>query len=181
MAGNGGNDGSSDRRFQTRIALIGVAGAVLAAVIGAVITLHPWSSGPPKPSGGLQISISTVKYPVLLGKRVIEVVGTVQNQAVGEEVFAFAGNNAGVPPFYPGGPAAVSSGGIWTAEITNYQGSPGNLSVWAGVVTLPPSCSGSLCVPAADVNLSKELESAGPRTPALKKVTPAFRTTFPSG
>jgi hypothetical protein len=193
--GNGKNDGNgksgSSDRLQIRIALIGAAGAVVAAVVGALIGLHPWSSDSPTPSAsptgsvsstasdGPQISISTVQYPVVNGRRVIEVVGTVQNQAANDEVYAFAGSVAEKPPFYYGGPASVRSG-AWTAEIANYQGSPGNLAVWAGVLTLPPStCPGLACPDAA--KLRGELVTAGPRAPALKKVTPAFHTTFPSG
>jgi hypothetical protein len=106
----------------------------------------------------------------------------VQNRAPSEEVYAFAGNDAEVPPFYPGGPAVVSSSGIWIAEITSYQGSPGNLAVWAGVLTLPPStCSGPTCLGGGNAELADELAAEGPHAPALKKVTSAFHTTFPSG
>jgi hypothetical protein len=50
MNGGGEKDKSSDRRLQIRIALISAAATVLAAVVGAVISLHPWSSGAPSPS-----------------------------------------------------------------------------------------------------------------------------------
>jgi hypothetical protein len=47
-------DPGGDHRFQTRIALIGVAGAIIAATIGAVISLQPWSH--PGPSSGSSTS-----------------------------------------------------------------------------------------------------------------------------
>ena len=49
--GDDGKDGGSDRRLQIRIALISAVGTLLAAVVGAVIGLHPWSSGQPSPLG----------------------------------------------------------------------------------------------------------------------------------
>jgi hypothetical protein len=45
--GDGRKGGGSDRRLQIRIALITTIGTVLAAVVGAVIGLHPWSSSGP--------------------------------------------------------------------------------------------------------------------------------------
>ena len=181
-----GGKQSSNRQLQIRIALIGAAGAVLAAVAGALISLHPWSSGAPAPSasptaaGGLQISISAVEYPVGKdGKKAIRLVGTVRDEAANDEVYAFAGAKVDAPPFYYGGPAAVSSG-TWTAEITSYQGSPGSLAVWAGVLTLPPSTCPGLTCPTA-TRLRGDLTTKGPRAPEWKKVTPAFHTTFPGG
>lgn len=50
MNGGGDKDKSSDRRLQIRIALISAVATVLAAIVGAVISLHPWSSGAPSPS-----------------------------------------------------------------------------------------------------------------------------------
>lgn len=48
-----GDGGPSDgRRFQMRIALIGAAGAIIAAAVGAVVSLKPWSHSGPSPSGG---------------------------------------------------------------------------------------------------------------------------------
>jgi hypothetical protein len=173
-------DGSTDRRFQTKLALIGVVGAVLAATVGAVIGLQPWSSGPPAPSptssgsARLDVSISAVQYPIVEGKKVIQVEGTVQDQTAEEEVYAFAGNEAGVPPFYPSDPATIR-GGVWTAEITNYHGSPGSLAVWAGILAVPPRPSPCLnCIFDPNATLMYELATAGPRAAALRKVTLAF-------
>jgi hypothetical protein len=68
-------------------------------------------------------------HPVPHGERrlVIEVRGTVQDLGAGENVYAFAGKQAGLPPWYPGGPAAIS-GGLWTAEITGLPASRGGTS-----------------------------------------------------
>jgi hypothetical protein len=49
--GDGGENPRDNRRFQMRLALVGVAGAIVASVIGAVIGLKPWShSSPSSPS-----------------------------------------------------------------------------------------------------------------------------------
>src|SRR5215472_8173752 len=48
----GGGGSSGDRRFQMRVALIGAAGAIIAAAVGAVIGLKPWSHPGPSPPGG---------------------------------------------------------------------------------------------------------------------------------
>jgi hypothetical protein len=70
---DGGEDGSSGRRLQIRIALISAAATVLAAVVGAVIGLHPWSSDSPSPSGSptppsgapsVQTSVSSAFAPL---------------------------------------------------------------------------------------------------------------------
>lgn len=104
--------------------MVAVIGA--AAVIAAAFITHPWSHG------GVQLGISSISHPVVDGRRVIEVTGTVGNLGAGEWVYAFAGRQDGIPPWYPGGPAAISGGSLWTAEITDLPASAPNLSVWAG-------------------------------------------------
>lgn len=59
---NGGKDEGSDHRLQIRITLISAGGAVLAAIVGAVIGLHPWSSDSPPPSLGA-VSVPGVHVP----------------------------------------------------------------------------------------------------------------------
>lgn len=60
----GSTDPGGDHRFQARIALIGAAGAIIAATIGAVISLQPWShSGP---SSGSSTSSSPTSRCVFL-------------------------------------------------------------------------------------------------------------------
>lgn len=197
-ADKSGKDAGGDRRFQLRIAYIGAAATILAAVVGAVIALHPWSSGPSGPSG-LQLAIQSVSYPEVGGAQVIRVTGDVQNLASGEEVFVFAGRSAQVPPWYPGGPAEISSQGLWVIDIDGFPFSHGLPSVWAGVATPPPaaqSCpSGEYCAPAAaqscppgvycapedDQAISFELADEGPRSPSLSKVTSAFHAKSPGG
>jgi hypothetical protein len=182
-AAKGGKDAGGDRRFQLRIAYIGAAATIIAAVIGAVIALHPWSSGPSGPSG-LQLAIQSVSYPEVGGTQVIRVTGEVQNLASGEEVFVFAGRSAKVRPWYPGGPAEISSQGLWVIDIEGFPFSDGPPSVWAGVATPPPSVppcpSGEACGAAAgNATISLQLMDEGPRSPALSKVTPAFHATSP--
>lgn len=46
----GKRNSSDDRSVQMRIALIGAAGAIIAAAVGAIIGLNPWSHSSPSPS-----------------------------------------------------------------------------------------------------------------------------------
>lgn len=172
----GGEDKKRDRRTQIIVALIGAVAVVAAAVIGIT---HPWSSG------GLQLGISSVSHPVVGGKRVIEVTGTVANLGANEFVYAFAGRQAGIPPWYPGGPAAISGDGLWMAQITDLPASAANLSVWAGVASALPPQPG--CPPPPqpcsnpqqrELQLS-ELAASGPHAPQLKLVTPAHQISLP--
>jgi hypothetical protein len=39
----GSKDSSGDHRLQVRIALIGAVGAIIAATVGAIIGIKPWS------------------------------------------------------------------------------------------------------------------------------------------
>jgi hypothetical protein len=100
-------DKRRDRRTQLTVALIGAVAVIAAAVIGLI---HPWSSG------GLQLGINSVSHPVVDGTRIIEVTGTVANLGAGEFVYAFAGRQADIPPWYPGGPAAISGSGQWSTS-----------------------------------------------------------------
>jgi hypothetical protein len=163
------------------VALIGAAAVIAAGITAALITAHPWSNG------GLQLSISSVSEPVVNGSRVIEVTGTVANLGAGEYVYAFAGREANVPPWYPGGPAAISGGGLWTAEITGLPASAAGLSIWAGVASPPPAsgvCAGA-CSAAGQFaelrELAAELAASGPHAASVRLVTSAYRGARPGG
>ena len=58
--GTGDGDSGDARRFQMRIALIGAAGAIIAAAVGAVISLKPWSHPGPSPGGGGSASSTNI-------------------------------------------------------------------------------------------------------------------------
>jgi hypothetical protein len=167
---NGGDaDWYRNRRLQILVALIGAA-AVIAA---ALITAHPWSSG------GLQLGISSESPSVVDGTTVIVVTGTVANLSGDEFVYAFAGRQADKPPWYPGGPAAVSGNGTWTAEITGLPASGAGFAVWAGVASPPPP---PICAPTAHCSPQDYLENLaarGPHTPGLKLVTPPRHVALP--
>src|ERR1700722_14159630 len=111
---------------------VAIIGAV-AVVAAALLAWHPWSSG-----GAPQLGISSVSHPLVDGRRVIEVTGTVTDLGAGQYVYAFAAQQPDVAPWYAGGPAAISGGGVWTVEITDLPSSAANLSVWAGTVAPPP-------------------------------------------
>jgi hypothetical protein len=163
-----------NRRLQILIALIGAA-AVIAA---ALITTHPWSSG------GLQVGISSESPSVVDGTTVIVVTGTVANLGAGEYVYAFAGRQADKPPWYPGGPAAISGSGTWTAEITGLPASAAGFAVWAGVAS-PPVPPVELCT--APGCTQQEIQQAflaslaasGLHAPGLKLVTPPRHVALP--
>ncbi len=80
-AGTGGAKGkgpSDDHRFQVRIAVIGAAGAIVAAAVGAAIGLKPWShssSSSGDGSGGSHLPSGT--YSTHLGRALTLTVGTV--------------------------------------------------------------------------------------------------------
>jgi hypothetical protein len=131
------------------------------------------------------------------GRLVIEVRGTVQDLGAGENVYAFAGKQAGLPPWYPGGPAAIS-GGLWTAEITGLPASGGDFSVWAGVASPPPPLVGCQAVPgpsgtpqpcpppspgpSAAIEAQKhELAVAGPHALVLRRVSRPRHVVLPPG
>jgi hypothetical protein len=66
--GRGDKNEGSDRRLQMRIALIGALATIAAAIVGAIISLHPWSSGSPSSSGSRTSSgTSTVQAGVSSG------------------------------------------------------------------------------------------------------------------
>jgi hypothetical protein len=169
----GGSDADwyRNRRLQIVVALIGAA-AVIAA---ALITTHPWSSG------GLQLGISSVSPSVVDGAPVIVVTGTVANLAAGEYVYAFAGRQADKPPWYPGGPAAISGSGTWTAEITGLPASGGSFAVWPGVASPPPEpCPSPGCTQQQiQQGFLAGLAARGPHTPGLKLVTTPRRVAVP--
>jgi hypothetical protein len=166
-------DKRRDRRTQLTVALIGAVAVIAAAVIGLI---HPWSSG------GLQLGINSVSHPVVDGTRIIEVTGTVANLGAGEFVYAFAGRQADIPPWYPGGPAAISGSGQWTAEITDLPASAVNFSVWAGVASSlqSPGCAARPCPPPSqrELQLSK-LKAQGPHASQLKLITSAYHVALP--
>lgn len=160
-----------NRRLQILIALIGAA-AVIAA---ALITTHPWSSG------GLQLGISSESPSVVDGTTVIVVTGTVANLSADEYVYAFAGRRAGSPPWYPGGPAAISGSGTWTAEIMGLPASGAGFAVWAGVASPPvedctaPGCSQQ----EIQQQFLASLAARGLHAPGLKLVTAPRRVALP--
>lgn len=49
LTGGGRKDRDGDHRLQMRIALIGAAGAIIAAAVGALIGLKPWAHPDPSP------------------------------------------------------------------------------------------------------------------------------------
>jgi hypothetical protein len=170
--GDGGDaDWYRNRRLQILVALIGAA-AVIAA---ALITTHPWSSG------GLQLGISSESPSVVNGVPVIVVTGTVANLAAGEFVYAFAGRQADKPPWYPGGPAAISGSGTWTAEITGLPVSGAGFAVWAGVASPPQaSCPPTVdCIAVGQQAVLASLAARGPHARGLKLVTPAHYVAPP--
>jgi hypothetical protein len=160
-----------NRRLQIVVALIGAA-AVIAA---ALITTHPWSSG------ALQLGISSESPSVVNGTTAIVVTGTVANLAAGEYVYAFAGRQADKPPWYPGGPAAISGSGTWTAEITGLPASGAGFAVWAGVASPPveactaPGCSQQQI----QQQFLASLAARGLHAPGLKLVTPPRAVALP--
>jgi hypothetical protein len=149
---------------------------IAAAII--TVAIHPWSSGSGQPPGP-QVAISSISYPVVDGTRVIAVTGTVRDLGAGEHVYAFAGRQAGLPPWYPGGPAAISSG-LWSTRITDLPASGGDFSVWAGLASPPPACQGVGCTGAALVRQKHELALAGPHAVLLKRVTRPRHAALPA-
>jgi hypothetical protein len=140
-------------------------------IAAALITTHPWSPG------GLQLGITSESPSVVNGTTVIVVTGTVANLSADEYVYAFAGRRADSPPWYPGGPAAISGSGTWTAEITGLPASEAGFAVWAGVASppQPPSdrCTYPGCTQAQiQQNFRASLAARGLHTPGLKLVTP---------
>jgi len=137
------------------------------------------------------------------GVRVIEVTGTVGNLPADEYVYAFAGRQANSPPWYPGGPAAISGSGQWVAEIADLPASAADLSVWAGVASQPalgaavptvgPSSPGSVSptvgpsspgsvgsiIPQLIEEQLQQLAAEGPRAAGLVRVTPARHVALP--
>ena len=173
---NGDKEGRLSRRTQVIAALIGAVATIAAAVLGIV---QPWSHSTVTPSAGgpLQVAISSVSYPLINGEQVIAVTGMVRNLGAGEHVFAFAGKDAGTPPWYPSDPATIS-GGRWKAYIKDLPPSATNYSVWAGATDPPSPCpSGEAC---AVRPIDKELALEGPQSPSLQKVTRPY-PLFPSG
>jgi hypothetical protein len=171
-AGHGGREGRLNRRNAIWAAIIGG----IAVVAAALITTHPWSNG------GLELAITSVSHPVVDGSRVIEVTGTVTNLSAGEYVYAFAGRQANAPPWYPGGPAAISGSGLWTAEITHLPGSAADLSVWAGVASPPPGCATPFCNGGSAVSQAaalRALAAKGPHAPELRRLTRPRQVTLP--
>ncbi len=134
--GDGGKDGS-DRRLQIKIALISAAATVFAAVVGAVIGLHPWSSGSPTPSPGassipgvptpsVQTSVSSAHAP-LDGNVFVTyqdgtdanatVSGQVTNAVSGEVAELYAQQFPFTSPPAPAGSVALDPSGA-TAQYT---------------------------------------------------------------
>ena len=167
---NGDKDGRLSRRTQVIAALIGALATIAGAVLGIV---QPWShsAGTASAGGVLQVAISSVSHPVINGERVIAVTGMVRNLGAGERVFAFAGQHADEPPWYPSDPATIS-GGTWKAYIKNLPSSGENYAVWAGAAVPPSPCpSGAECF-AGPLEIEKaELALKGPQSPSLQKVT----------
>jgi hypothetical protein len=164
-------DGQS--KIAIRAALIGLAGAVLAAVIGGVfLLLQPRPNSEP---GGPQFSILNDSFSVVNGEQDIKVTGMAHNLTPGEQIYAVAGHSGTAPPWYPGGPAFVGTDGIWMTEIKGIPASAGGLSVWPVVGTPPqPACPFASCAITAINELLHDLEKIGLRSSLLKRVGPGF-------
>jgi hypothetical protein len=164
---------------RTNALWVAVVGAV-AVVAAALLAWHPWSSG-----GAPQLGISGVSYPLVHGHRVIEVTGTVTDLGAGQFIYAFAAQQPDTAPWYAGGPAAISGGGVWTVEITNLPASAANMSVWAGTVAPPQpgSGTGGTGGPAVSRRVLRQelaqLRARGPHAPELTGVTPARHVALP--
>jgi hypothetical protein len=174
-----GHSGSAAREGhlnRTNALWVAIVGAV-AVVAAALLAWHPWSSG-----GAPQLGISSVSHPLVDGHRVIEVTGTVTDLGTGQYVYAFAAQQPNAAPWYAGGPAAMSGGGVWTVEITDLPASAANLSVWAGTVAPPPgSGTGGPSGTAVSRKALAQLRARGPHAPELTGVTPVRHVALPPG
>jgi hypothetical protein len=174
---NAAREGRLNRSNALWVAIIGA----VAVVAAALLAWHPWSSG-----GAPQLGISSVSHPLVDGRRVIEVTGTVTDLGAGQYIYAFAAQQPDTAPWYAGGPAAISGSGVWTVEITDLPASAANMSVWAGTVAPPPQ-PGSGGTGGSAVSrrvLRKELaqlRARGPHAPELTGVTPVRHVSLPPG
>ncbi len=138
-----GDGGSSDgRRFQMRIALIGAAGAIIAAAVGAVISLKPWShpaAPPPSVGGSASASTNTPSgtFHTYLGRSLTLTNGTVRlifqltrivDPATGDNGFLTSGDRYVATEFRISDPSTQPVAGINeldTPGITTVVGSDG--------------------------------------------------------
>ena len=133
----GGGGSSGDRRFQMRVALIGAAGAIIAAAVGAVIGLKPWSHPGPSPPGGggsTPASFPSGTYSTHLGRALTLTNGTVPvtvrltrivDPATGDNNFLKSGDRYLATEFRVSDPATQPVG-IWAfEEFTTVVGSDG--------------------------------------------------------
>lgn len=133
----GGGGRSDDRRFQMRVALIGAVGAIIAATVGAVIGLKPWSHPGPSPPGGggsRTASFPSGTYSTHLGRALTLTNGTVPvtvqltrivDPATGDNNFLKSGDRYLATEFRVSDPATQPVG-IWTfEEFTTVVGSDG--------------------------------------------------------
>jgi hypothetical protein len=121
-----------------RIALIGAAGAIVAASAGAVIGLHPWSHPGPSPGGGSGSSPTNIPsgtYSTHVGRALTLTNGTVPvtvqltriaDPATGDNNFLKSGDRYLAAEFKVSDPAAQPVGPLWAFEdSTTVVGSDG--------------------------------------------------------
>ena len=137
--GTGGGGPSGDRRFQMRIAIIGAAGAIIAAAVGAVIGLKPWSHPGSSPNGGgggsSPANIPSGTYSTHLGRALTltTVNGSVTIQltriidpATGDNNFLKSGDRYLATEFKVSDPSTLPVGELQAFEdVTTFIGSDG--------------------------------------------------------
>jgi hypothetical protein len=121
-----------------RIALIGAAGAIIAASVGAVITLQPWSHPGPSPGGGggsSPTNIPSGTYSTHAGRALTLTNGTaavtvqltrIVDPATGDNNFLKSGDRYLAAEFKVSNPATQPVGPLWAFEdSTTVAGSDG--------------------------------------------------------
>ena len=130
-------------------------GAV-AVVIGAIIPLIAlfWPRKPPP-----VITIESVSFQDSSAVEMVTVNGTEQRLGIGQLIFVVA--TLGRSAWVVGGPAYVTPGGTWTAQLEVSPPYSGNLTVIAG---LTPGCGTTICeISQAYISQAKaRLQSIGP-------------------
>ena len=145
---SGERGGSADRKTAIRVAFIGAAATLLAAIIGGLFVLLSGSAGSPQS----ELTIRSVSFAEAVGKETITVTGVAQGLAAGEAVYAMArpaparltspaspsGGPAGTASWFVGGPANVGGDGLWATEIVIIPATSSTLTVVAVAVASPP-------------------------------------------
>lgn len=200
-----GSRKATEHKTAIRVAYIGAAATLLAAVIGGVFVLASTSgqgsSGNSNPGGQPDLAILSVSFDRMQTEEIVNVTGVARNIPTYETVYAVAkpgANNVGAAlpvasganarSWFVGGPAIVGKDGLWSIKINVSPLQAGNLTIAAVEVGVPTvgCASGVPCVPSPlpppPPALTRiQLGTYGPNSNSVTLTSSSKNVTIPAG